>query len=187
MKKKTILLLFVLGLVGIIFPKQPPSISVQGNFLLTSDQGIKDTYGNGIIYPEIRYNSGSLGYDEFYIWAGMGYISLKSDNSNAAAMDQLTQYHFSLGCGYMKQLSTYWGINLRIGGIGVMFKDEVLNMDKTKLALGAIAAAALVFDWSNRFYNELEVGYSFITGKTDEGTSVKPGGLKVAIGIGIKF
>ena len=187
MKRRLILFLVMLGLVGIIFPKQPASVSLMGNFFLTSDQGIKGSYGNGIIYPEIRYNSSSLIYNEFYFWAGMGFISLKSDTSNASEGDRLTQLHYSLGFGYMREVYPGWFINLRIGGLGIIFKDEALDMEVEKGALGFTGSAALVFDWSKKFYSELEAGYSLVSGKTDNGTEVKPGGLKFAIGLGIKF
>lgn len=187
MIKKMVFFLVILGLVGIIFPKQPASVSLMGNFLLTPDQGIKGTYGNGIIYPEIRYNSSSLFYNEFYLWAGMGFISLNSDTSNASGGDRLTQLHYSLGCGYMRELYSNWYINLRIGALGIIFKDEALNMEEEKAALGFTGSAALVFDWSKKLYSELEAGYSIVSSKTDNEISIKPGGLKIAIGMGIKF
>lgn len=187
MNRRLVFSLVMLGLVGIIFPKQPASVSLISNFLLTSDQGIKGTYGNGIIYPEIRYNSGSLIYNEFYLWMGMGFLYLKSDTSNVSGADKLFQYHYSLGCGYMREFYPNWFINLRIGGLGMIFKDESLNMEKEKAALGFTGSAALVFDWSKKFYSEMEAGYSFVSGKTENEISVKPGGLKIAIGLGIKF
>jgi hypothetical protein len=187
MSKKLVFFLAILGLVGILFPRQPGSVSLMGNFLLTPDQGIKGTYGNGIIYPEIRYNSGSLIYNEFYFWMGMGFLYLKSDTSNAAGTDKLLQYHYSLGFGYKREFYPNWFINLRIGGLGMIFKDEALNMEKEKAAFGASGSAALVLDWGKRFYSEMEAGYSFVSGKTDDGTTVKPGGLKFSIGLGIKF
>jgi hypothetical protein len=187
MNRKLVFFLVIFGVAGNIFPKQPASVSMMGNFLLTQDQGIKGTYGNGIIYPEIRYNSSSLIYNEFFLWAGMGFISLKSDTSNAPKGDKLTQLHYSLGFGYMREVYPGWFIKLRIGGLGMIFKDESLNMEEEKLAFGVIGITALVFDWNKSLYSELEAGYSFVSGKTENEISIKPGGLKIAIGMGIKF
>jgi hypothetical protein len=126
-------------------------------------------------------------YNELYLWAGMGYLALKSDPAGAYGEVQLTQFRYSLGFGYLRKLTRKWAVNVRIGGLGVLFKDESLKMEEGKVAFGGLGTVALVYDWNNVFYSELEVGYSFLSGKTDNDITVKPGGLKMAVGIGIKF
>lgn len=187
MSKKMILFALLFGLMGTLLPKEPVSISLMGNLLLTSEQSIKDTYGNGILYLEIRYNSGSLIYNEFFIWSGMNFISLKGDTSDVIEVDKLTQFNFSMGCGYRRNFFPYLSINFRVGGLGVVFKDGSLNMEKPKFSAGLTGTVAIIYDWNKRFYTEFEAGYSYTSGKVNEKTTFKPGGMKFAVGLGYKF
>jgi hypothetical protein len=167
--------------------KRPASLLLTGNFFLPAEQSVKDTFGSGIIYPEIRLNSGTFVSSNFYAWGGVSYLLLKGITSYISDEDKLTQFHFSVGCGLVNKFTRFLGIDLRIGGLGVLFKDESLRMEKEKIAFGFTGSGAFLFDWNRRFYSELEVCYSYASKKIDDTDSIRLGGLRFGISFGIKF
>ena len=183
MKRITIIFLITFLTSVSVFSKESVWVSVTGNYLMSSDSGFKDIYGNGHIYPEIK--AGIKIFKSFYFWAGYGFLSASGQTLEYMEEEaSTTQQFLSAGVGY--KIPGKLGIKVETGLFNVHWKEEAMDEENSGSAIGFRFDSSILFGIGKSFFFEITAGYLHASDSVDD-ISIKLGGFKGGIGIGIKF
>ena len=159
-------------------------ISVSGNYRLPSGTVFKNVYGKFVFNPEIK--AGYKMYRDVYIWSGFGFSSKNGELIEINEPAKWEETFLFMGLGYYKNLSIVLGYRVDVGLCRVRYKEEVFGDRYTGTAWGERVDVAGILKLSDRLFTEISVGYLFAS-DTIENISIKLGGLKTGIGIGLRF
>lgn len=165
-------------------------ISIAGNYMIPSENSFSDIYGNGMIGPEIR--AGYKLFRTLYLWGGYGFFSKKgtwSPDENKVVQTKWKQDFLSLGLGYNLNISIKLDCKAEVGVIYANYTEKWLEPENDSVSVKAVGVrigGAGVFKISDRLFTELSVGYLFASDTIDD-ISIKLGGLRTGIGLGLKF
>lgn len=183
MKRITIIFLIILLTSVPVFSKESVWVSVTGSYLMSSDSGFKDIYGNGHIYPEIK--AGIKIFKGFYSWVGYGFLSASGETLEYLKEEaRTTQQFFSVGAGY--KLPGKSGIKVEAGLFSVHWKEEAMEEESSGSAFGFRIDSSILFDIGKSFFFEITAGYLHASDSVDN-ISIKLGGIKAGAGLGLKF
>jgi opacity protein-like surface antigen len=183
--KKILALLFVLGVVaGGLKAGEKFSATLLGSLLIPADSGYKDVYGKSGFYPELK--AGYALSDRFYLWAAYGFLGKKGETPVLKLEAKSNQHFLSLGAGYRGMLSGNLGYEAALGLMMVSYKEEAMETSASGTAFGFRADAGLTYALSGPVFAVAELGYLYASDKV-EGETVKPGGFKAGLGLGLKF
>jgi hypothetical protein len=178
------IIFIALGSVN-LFPIGGFSVSIMGNYFKPADENFKSFYGENHYYPEFKLNLKL--FNGLYLWSSFGYLS--AEGTTIPQLNEKTEWKqafLSFGGGYKAALSGKISSLFRLGGLYTKYKEEALETIIEDSAFGFVVSASLIYDISGTFYTELEVGYLSVSDTIDN-VSIKLGGFKGGIGIGIKF
>ncbi|MCP4150041.1 MAG: hypothetical protein GY757_20005 [bacterium] len=160
--------------------------SVGANYLFPGDAGYKAIYGKKLLYPEIN-----LGYSLFknvYVWTGYGF--LKGDGAIVGTYGEITtktdQHYLYCGFGYRMQFIGSIRLNLEPCLFYLNYKETVLGDEAKGSVIGYGGNCSLVFNLGRTLFYEMKAGYLFAE-DTVAGVTVKPGGFKMGVSLGIRF
>jgi hypothetical protein len=183
--KKILSLLFVLSLMGGgLQAGQKFSAEVFGSLLAPGDSGYKDIYGKSMFYPEFK--AGYALSDKFFVWARYGFLYKKGETPVLKLEAKSSQHFISLGAGYYGVLSGKVGFEADLGLLIVSFREDAMGASASGTAFGFRADAGLTYALIGPVFAVAEVGYLYAADKV-EGETVKPGGFKAGLGLGVKF
>lgn len=151
---------------------------------MPSDKDYKEIYGKSVFYPEFK--AGIKTFGDFYIWAGYGFLS-ESGTTRVLEMEAKSKQHYiSFGIGYIRNIIKEIGFKVEIGGFNVSYKEEAMDEEITDSAFGFRADGGIIFNLSKYVFIETSAGY-LTASDTIEDKSIKLGGFKAGISIGLKF
>ena len=183
--KKTLIMLFILGIIsGALQAGQKFSASITGGILFPGDSGYKDVYGKSAFFPELK--AGYALSDRFYLWAGYGFLGKKGETPVLKLEAKSSQHFLSLGAGYRGKLTAQLGYEADLGLMIVAYKEEAMETSASGTAFGFRADAGLTYALTGPVFAVAELGYLYSSDKV-EGETVKPGGFKAGLGLGVKF
>jgi len=183
--KKILIFLFAMGLVGGgLQAGEKFSATIYGSLLVPGDAGYKDVYGKSMFYPEIK--AGYALSEKIFIWAGYGFLCRKGETPVLKLEAKSSQHFFSLGAGYCGILSEKLGFEADLGLVMVSYKEEAMQTSASGTAFGFRADAGLTYALFGPVFAVAELGYLYSSDKV-EGETVKPGGFKAGLGLGVKF
>jgi hypothetical protein len=178
--------IILIALVSInLFPIGEFSVSIMGNYFKPADGNFKTIYEENHYYPELKLNLKI--FAGFYLWSSYGILS--AEGTTILQLNEKAEWKqtfLSFGGGYKAKLSGKISSLFRLGGLYTKYKEEALQTIIEDSAFGFVVSAGLIYDISGTFYTELEIGYLSVSDTIDN-VSIKPGGFKGGIGIGIKF
>lgn len=192
-KKTVFLVLMILGFSTCMFSGNNLSLSISGHYLMPVDSSYKDVYGSAKIFPEIKINSGPILFKNFSLWGSFGYLPANGIVPGTDAKTKSTQMFIALGGRYTQGFSPTFHVSLRWGVLYVSYKEEALDSTVKDSAVGFVTGVGFIYDINNTLFTEIEGAYMYasdkIPGTADfpESTTVKLGGLRFGIGLGIKF
>lgn len=185
MKKYVSILLMVLILAVTVHADKKFTITLSGNYLVPSDENYKEIYSEGKFFPEVK--AGFKVFKDIYIWTGYGYLTAKGTTVSTLALDAESSQHFlSFGAGYIKNISKPVGIKIELGGFSVKYEEDSMDTNVSGSVLGFRIEGGLVFNISKTIFTELTLGYLNASDTVEEST-IKFGGFKTGIGLGIKL
>ncbi|NIM11563.1 MAG: hypothetical protein GTO45_05665, partial [Candidatus Aminicenantes bacterium] len=169
-------------------------IAVTGNQMLPSEGSFDDVYGKSLFSPEIK--AGYKFYRDFYVWGGYSFLS-KNGKSYPEFKEpaKWEEKFLSLGLGYFGNFSITFGWKAEVGLIYVSFTEKMSQIEEGEVvdtfsesgnALGLRIGGASIFKFSDRLFTEISLGYLFASDKVNE-ISIKLGGLRAGIGLGVRF
>jgi len=166
------------------FNQQKFLLSVQGNYMISSDANFKDIYGSGNILPEIKAGFKIAG--NFYLWAGYGFLSVKGTIPEIDEEAEAKQQFLSLGAGYTGRLNQILGYTTDIGLAGISYKENALGEEASGNTLGFRLDGGLQIFITDGVCVEISAGYIYGSDTVND-INIKLGGLKGGIGLGIRF
>jgi hypothetical protein len=183
--KKILTLLFVLSVMcGGLQAGEKFSATIYGSLLIPGDSGYKDVYGKSLFLPELK--AGYALFDNFFVWAGYGFLYKKGETPVLKLEAKSSQHFVSLGAGYCGVLSDKLGFEADLGLLMVSYREEAMGTSASGTAFGFRADAGLTYALFGPVFAVAELGYLYSSDKI-EGETVKPGGFKAGLGLGVKF
>jgi len=183
--KKTLILLFALMvLAGWAQAAGSFHVRLTGNVLLPGDSGYKDIYGKSVFYPELK--AGYAFSSDIYIWAGYGFVNEKGETPVLKLPAESSQKFLSFGLGYRGAFSDALGWFAELGLTNASYKETAMDVTESGSVLGFRADAGLTYTVASPLFLSLELGY-ISTSKKVNSVTIKPGGLKLGLGLGLKF
>jgi len=155
-----------------------------GNYLVPADSGYKDIYGKSMFYPELKAGYAFSG--DFYVWAGYGFLDRQGETPVLKLEAKSSQDFLSAGLGYRGGAADGLGYFVELGLANVSYKEEAMGVTEKGSVLGFRADAGLTYTVASPLFICLELGYISTSKKVNEVT-IKPGGLKAGLGVGLKF
>jgi hypothetical protein len=183
--KKILSLVFGLCVVGCgLQADQKFSADIIGSILFPGDSGYRDVYGKSGFFPELK--AGYALSENFYVWAGYGFLNKKGETPVLKLEAKSSQHFLSLGAGYVGTLTAKMGYKADVGLILVAYREEAMETSASGAALGFRADVGLTYALTGSIFAAAEVGYLYASDKV-EGETVRPGGFKAGLGVGVKF
>lgn len=163
-------------------------ISVIGSYMIPAQENFSDIYGSGMVHPGIK--AGYKFYRSFYLWGGYDVSSKKGKTLQFEEPSKWKERFFSGGLGYNGNMSINFAYKAEIGMLYVVYREEAFDEEVTGSAIGVRIGGAGIFKISDRLFTEISMGYLAASDKTivdDEDISLKLGGFRGGIGLGIRF
>jgi hypothetical protein len=184
MFKKISLFFLILFLVSTVIQASQQKVMIVASFNLVfpADSNFRDTYSSSVILPEIK--AGYRISKKIFIWAGFGLLSKDGTTPVLEEEASSSQNFLSLGAGCLKDLSEKLKLSIEAGLCTVFYSEEALGEELSGTAFGFRIDAGLLYHLSKQFFLSLSAGYIFSTDKV-EGVSIKPGGVRAGIGLGL--
>jgi hypothetical protein len=155
-----------------------------GSVLLPADAGYKDVYGKSAFLPEFK--AGMALSDSLYLWAGYGLLYKKGETPVLKNEAKSTQHFISGGLGIRGTLADKLEWLAEAGLLVVAYREDAMGVSVADSALGFPAGAGIGYRLSDLLFLTAEAGYLFALDKV-KGETVKPGGFKAGVGIGVRF
>ncbi|MBM3296222.1 MAG: porin family protein [Candidatus Aminicenantes bacterium] len=184
--RKMICVIVMFGVLGAGSIRAAENIEVRlsGSVLSPGDAGYKDIYGKSVFLPELKAGLALSG--PLYIWAGYGLVSKKGETAVLKYEAKSTQHFISGGAGYRGAISDKLEWMAEAGLLVAAYREEAMGVTVTGSALGVVAGAGLGWRLGEKLFLAAEAGYLFSSDKV-EGKTIKPGGFKAGLGLGIRF
>lgn len=159
-------------------------VSIGGNYMLPAQENFKDIYGSGLLDPEIR-----IGYRlhrNFHVWGGFGFSSKTGASPTLKERTKWQEKCLSLGLSYNGSISARIDYKASLGAIYISYSEEALGETPSGNAFGVRIDGSGIFNISNRWFTEILMGY-LLASDTINDISLKLGGFKTGIGLGVRF
>jgi hypothetical protein len=205
--KKTLLMMLVIILLSMGVSAKNLTLSLNGNYMTVVDREFKTLYGGKKFFPEAKLTLKFTG--NLYFWGSFGFLSSSytwqewsnkgvplADLSGKSVVNK-TMISGGLGyyVGYIEPGN--FAINLELGvcNISNHYKDTTKRIvdkqitketTKKENGLGLRANFGVTYGFDKNLYSEVSIGYLFATDTVDT-SRVELGGLRLALGIGLKF
>jgi hypothetical protein len=183
-KKNVLAVSIILILFSTVQAGNSFGFSIIGNYLIPSDGDYKTIYGEGMIYPELKFEF--TVFKGLSIWLGYGYLTANGVIPILEYDAKSNQHHLSLGAGYTLRFFDFMGAKIQLGSFNVYYIEKTTDIEETGLAFGYRADLALMFNLGDHFFLGLSGGYMH-AGKSLYGRTVKFGGFKGGLEFGILF
>jgi hypothetical protein len=184
MRKFVFLTTVIFLLSGYAFSEGKFALSVAGNYLVPSDSGYKDVYGESVFYPELK-----VGFDLYkgiYIFAGYGFFTKKGRTVEFAHDAESTQNYLSFGLGYDGTISERFGYKAELGLLYASYKEESMGEKVTGSSLGFCVEAGILYRIHSVLFGKISIGYLRASDSIED-VAIELGGFKAGIGLEIRF
>jgi hypothetical protein len=159
-------------------------VAASANFISPGDEEFRNFYGKGQFYPELK--AGFKVSGRFYLWTGYGWFSAKGTTPVLNLEAKAKQQFLFAGLGYLFKISSKFDYNVEVGLFLVSYKEEALGIEISDSAVGLRLDNGVTFYINQRLF--IEISLAFLTASdTIENRSLKLGGFKTGIGLGVTF
>ena len=177
-------LVFLILTTG-VFAGENFSVTFTANYFRPGDSGYRDIYGSTDFLPEIKVRA--IVYKNFYLCIGVDYLKSKGETSPELREESRSIQTFSsLGAGIKYDINPKLGLRLEGGLLAVRYKEEALGTKISGSDFGLNFEGGLKYALIQGFFMDLSAGYLTASDEI-EGVSIKLGGIKAGVGIGIEF
>lgn len=159
-------------------------LQIQGGFLFPSDSEFKRTYGDYLIYPGIKFNIRVI--NGFYVFISYDFIYDIGITQGIEDDSKTTQHLTAFGINYQGRFNQGFGYYL-LGGVAYIFyKEDAMGDRISDSALGFNSEVGLTYNFGRNWQGLIFAGYTWADDEI-EGISIKLGGIKAGVGLGIDF
>jgi hypothetical protein len=159
-------------------------VSVAGKYMLPASENFGEIYEKGVYYPAI-----TAGYKfsrGIYIWSGYGFLSKSGIVPVFEEPSKWAQNFLSLGLGFFKNISITFALKAELGVSYIGFTEETFDETVTGSTVGVRIGAAWMFKVTDLLFSEISIHYLHASSTVND-ISLKLGGLKAGIGLGLRF
>lgn len=205
--KKTLVIMCAVILLSVGVSAKNLMFSIDGSYMSVLDTTFKDLYGGKKYFPEAKLSVKFTG--NLYFWGSFGfstssYTWKEWSNKGVPVADRdgksvANKFMYSGGLGYYVGYVTpgNFAIKLELGACNISNKykdtttriaDKQIVKQETKQenGLGFRGNFGVTYGLYKHVYSEMTIGYLYATDKVDD-TTIKLGGLRLSLGIGLKF
>lgn len=159
-------------------------LSITANYMFSAEERFRNVYESGVFYPEL--NAGFKFSRNLFAWGSFGFFSKSGASIALAEPSRWRQQNLSLGFGYYKNISLRWGWEVRVGAVGIIYREEAFGEKISDRAFGGRLDIAGVFKITDQLFTAISLGYLYAPDTTEE-TSLILGGLRVRISLGVRY
>jgi hypothetical protein len=163
-------------------------LTLTGNYMVPAQDNFSEIYGGGALSPGVK--AGYKFYRSFYLWAGYEFLSKNGATPLFEEESKWKEAFLSGGIGYHGNMSAAFAYKLEIGLFSAAYTEEAFGEEVTGSGLGAGINGALVFKAGDRLFMEFFIGYITASDNIEndiEDITLKLGGLRGGVGLGIRF
>jgi hypothetical protein len=184
MRKFVFLTTVIFLLCGYTFSEGKFAFSVAGNYLIPSDSGYKDIYGNSVFYPELK--TGYSVYKGFYIFAAYGFFTKKGKTLAFDQSAESIQHFLSFGIGHAGTISDRVEYKAEFGLLHASYREESMGEKVTGSSLGFCVEAGILYRIHSVLFGKISIGYLRASDSIED-VAIELGGFKTGIGLEIRF
>ncbi len=191
MKKPLLLISAVLLLGTAAAAESRFFLGAGANYIRPADENYRVVYGNQVIYPEysvaVRLVAGLC------VTGSMGRFAKNGTTPDLGLETRAVQTYFTAGLGYLQRISRLLCFQAGAGVAALSFREDALGTFITGRKTGLAAEGGLlIVPEDERVYMGVKVGYlaatvvdldPVLSGRQ----SVRLGGLKIAVSVGIQL
>ncbi len=185
-----VMLIVIISITG--YSKVNFFIDLAASQLKPADTKYADIYGTAIFYPELM--TGIKVFNDLFIYGGYGFIKSQGDIIESGNSENATskQSFISLGLGY--EFMSQKKISLKLSG-GIMFvnyegetylSDTLIDNDSGNKT-GYKFDIGIFYNFPKYFTVSIITGYFHAQNTEDYYRKLSYGGLKVGLGLGVRF
>lgn len=208
--KRALLLIFLVLFLAATVSAKTFMISVNGNYFSIADPVYEELYGSEKYYPEGKISLKITG--NLFVWGSYGFLSASKNweawshkgvvnaDLNVEKITDKTIMAAGIGffIGYIEEYQ--FAIKIEAGICHISNEvvtdtsfntnsDQFASESLTESGIGIKGNLGITYGFFKNFFAELNIGYLYATeaAAIEDNESIKLGGLKVALGIGIRF
>jgi len=159
-------------------------VGVTGDFLSPSDGDYKEIYGSSVFYP--GFEAGFLVVKNVYLKAGYEWFSKDGATPVLEEPSESYQKIITFGAGYLGSFSDTFGFRIEVGGASFSYEEKAFGETVDGSAFGFFLNGGVVYYLSDSFYLSGMLGYCSASDDVN-GVDIKLGGVKLVLGLGIRF
>lgn len=159
-------------------------LSVNSNLIMSADSNFRTLYSGAVTAPEFK-----AGYSltrNLYLWGGLQYFSVDGKDNLFSIPTESSQTTLSLGAGTVFKLGRKFEMLIQGGLSAIKFKESVPGTEVSENLTGVRGDMIIRYLISGTIFTETGAGYMYAS-KDKEQQSIKAGGLKLFLGVGIKL
>lgn len=154
------------------------------NYLMHSDEGFRETYGSGKMFP--RITAGFYFSRVIFIWAGYGTLSAAGTVPETTFEADSAQSYISLGGGFQGFFTGKMRYRVGFGIMKTDFEESAIGLSYSDSTSGFDLFADVAYDLAGPVYIDASIGYISATA-TAFNEKINIGGLRTGIGLGLRF
>ncbi len=171
-------------LCGYTFSDGKFMVSVSGNYLVPSDSGYKDVYGDSVFYPELK--AGYRVHKGFYVFAGYGFFTKKGTTLEFGQKSESTQNFLSLGIGYEGSISDRFGYKVELGLLHAKYREEAMGEEVSGSSTGFGGEVGFLYRIHSSIFAKAFAGYLRASDRIQD-VAIELGGFKAGLGLVFGF
>jgi hypothetical protein len=205
--KKTFIFVLLILVTSVFISAKDFIVTVYCDYFFVADAGYKEEYGGKKFFPEVKIAFRTIG--NIYIWGSFGYLPARygwNEWTNKGVVEsdievENTSHKLFLSgglgywVGYMAQNEL--SIKVEVGFCSTTNSIKViannLNTNETlrteesrKLGTGIRGNLGFTYGLLKNIFAEASIGYSYLW-STVNNERINAGGLRLALGLGMKF
>lgn len=158
-------------------------VSFTGNYMISSDSVYRNVYGSGEFYPEFK--AGVKIFNNFYAWAGYGFLSAKGQTYPELGLNAEASKKF-LSTGLVYRGKGKITFSIEAGLLSASWEENAMSRLNKGAAIGFRIGGGVIYNWSPIFFTEISSAYLLASDKIDD-IKLKLGGFTAGAGIGFRF
>ncbi len=205
--KKSLIFILLLLLTSVFISAENFTLTVYCDYLSVADPTYKEEYGGKKFFPEAKITFRVMG--NFYLWGSGGFLPASYNweewsnkgivNSDIDAKNASQKLFYAGGLGYYVGYRdpAEFSASLEVGFCATSNKIKITSTqtttnsvvsstETTESGIGLRGNLGITYGLMKNIFAEASVGYMYVWDKRDE-EDFNAGGLRLAIGLGLKF
>lgn len=205
--KKSLIFILLLLLTSVFISAKNFTLTLYCDYLSIADATYEEEYGGKKIFPEAKITFRVKG--NFYLWGSAGFLPASYGweewsnkgivNSDIDAKNTSHKFFYAGGLGYYAGYRdpAEFSVSLEVGAcatnntIDITAKQTTTNNvvrseEITESGIGLRGNLGVTYGLIKNVFAEASVGYMYVWDKRDD-ENFNAGGLRLAIGLGMKF